>query len=179
MSTPVHLRLDSDDPCLDHYRKMKYPSNWTINIGDRASLSKYINSFYVDCPGLAWYGFLADDVVPETAEWDVKLIEAAGECNLAYAYDGKHEKSFAAHFVLGGKLVESIGWLALPNLHRIYIDTVWNDIARARKALVYLPDVRLIHHHFSNGLAERDKTYHKPNNPEDRLTYIKWSKAGV
>ena len=176
MTSPVHLRLDKDDPTLEEYLKIPFGDLWTVVVGERAGLGKIINSFYVDHSGLSWYGFLADDVVPETSEWDRQLIAEAGNDNLAHAFDGKHGKNFATHFVLGGGLVESIGWLALPELKRIYIDTIWNDIAKARKVRKYRPDVRLIHHHFSNGLAKRDETYLKPHNAQDRLVYIKWQR---
>lgn len=174
MDTQVYLRLDKSDPKLDEYLKLEFPLTWNVDVGDRQPLGELFNSIYVANPGLLWYGFLADDVVPETPLWDQVLIQAAANDGLAFGYDGKHAETFATHFVLGRDLVKEFGHLALPGLHRIYIDTVWNDIAKDKGVRRYLPEVRLIHYHFSNGLAERDPIYRKPHNSEDRATYTKW-----
>ncbi len=178
MTTPVWLRLDYNDPRLEEYLELDLPDNWSICVSTRLPLGEIIRCYYVANSGLSWYGFLADDVVPETLQWDTELVKTAGNNSLAYADDGKHGRKFASHFVLGGDLVREIGWLALEGLHRIYIDTVWNDIAKAKGVLRYREDVRLIHYHFSNRLAQRDATYIKPHNNDDRLTYIKWRRAG-
>ena len=70
--------------------------------------------------------------------------------------------------------MREIGWLALPGLDRLYIDTVWNDIAAERGVLRFLPDVKLTHLHFSNRRAMMDRTYHKPSKNKDRAIYHAW-----
>lgn len=163
-TTPVLLRLDDDD-------KLTYKTPWTIEIGPRLPLSNYYNEAYQKAPDTPWWGFIGDDVVPETPGWDVALIKAAGSDGMAVP---KGEGT--PHFVLGGKLVQSVGWLALPGLDRLYIDTVWHDIAKKRGVLRYCPDVILRHHHFSNGKALFDQTYRKERKAQDKLIYETWRK---
>ena len=175
ITTPVYLRLDDDDPMLQGYRDIDFPLGWFFIVTKRALLSSIYNAAFMVMPDLDWYGFLADDVIPETSGWDRLLIEAAGKDGLAFSDDGINQGSFATHFVLGGDLVRSVGWLALLGLDRIYIDTVWNDIAAERNVLRFLPHVMLRHHHFSNRSALMDKTYRKHNKVRDKSIYEAWA----
>jgi len=171
MTTRALLRLDNDDPLLRDYLRMGI--DWEIVVDKRVSLSEVYNEVFPR--NLDWYGFLADDVIPDTPGWDLLLIEAAGKDGLAFGDDGINQGSFATHFVLGGDLVRSVGWLALLGLDRIYIDTVWNDIAAERNVLRFLPHVMLRHHHFSNRSALMDKTYRKHNKVRDKSIYEAWA----
>ena len=170
MTTRALLRLDNDDPLLRDYLRME--TDWEIVVDKRVSLSEVYNEVFLR--NLDWYGFLADDVLPETEEWDRLLIDAAGSDGMAYGDDGIHQSP--THFVLGGELVRDVGWLALPGLDRLYIDTVWQDIASARGVLRYLSDVKITHLHFSNRRAMRDQTYRKPTKDNDRAVYRAWRK---
>ena len=174
ITTPVYLRLDDDDPMLQGYWDLDLSWNWIFTVTKRASFSSIYNEFFITLPDLDWYGFLADDVIPETPDWDRLLIEAAGKDSLAFGDDGINGSAFATHFVIGGDLARSIGWLALHGLDRTYIDTVWNDIATERSVRRYLPDVKLRHHHFSNRLALMDQTYRKSTKDNDRALYEAW-----
>lgn len=167
-TTPVWLRLDDDDRFAQ-----VYDVPWETHIGPRIPLSELYNEAFRLLPYADWYGFIADDVVPETTGWDRTLIEIAGADGMAVP-NGAHELGGAPHFVLGGDLVRSVGWLALPGLDRTYIDTVWSEIAQKRGVLRCVPEVTLRHHHFSNRKALYDKTYRKLRKAEDRATYTKW-----
>lgn len=172
--TPVLVVIDDDDPMLQGYIDLDVPRL----IGKRRPLSEIYNDVFANYPDLDWYGFLADDVVPDTPQWDNLLVEAAGSDGLAFGDDGINGEARAPHFVLGGDLVREYGWLSLPGLERLYIDTVWNDIARERDTYRYLPHVIMTHHHFSNGKALYDQTYRKPGKLADKLIYEEWRKHG-
>jgi hypothetical protein len=172
-STPVTLCIDFDDPCLMQYQLMDMPAGWSVLVGHRAPLSVIYNEAFTRSKNSSFFGFIADDVLPITNAWDIKLIEAAGSDGMAVPAGGETTGG-CPHFVLGGDLVRSMGWLSLPGLDRLYIDTVWGDIAEARGVLRRLPDVVLEHRHFSNGKALMDATYRKHNKHEDKLIYDKW-----
>lgn len=165
-TTPVWLRLDDDDPQPEYVHK-----NWIVEIGLRLSLSEIYNEAFQKFPNEPFYGFIADDVVPKTREWDKILIKAAGPDGMAVPVE---TTGGCPHFVLGGNLVRSVGWLALPGLDRLYIDTVWHDMAKESNVLKYLPEVVLEHRHFSNGKALFDKTYRKERKVQDKLIYETW-----
>lgn len=164
----VILALDDDDPMLGGYAALEFPRSWIVRVGPRAPLSEIYNRVFREFPDLDWYGVFADDVTPETENWDTKLIEAAGSDGMAYPDDGIGE---ATHFCLGGELVREMGWLAYPGLKRLYIDTIWRDIAESRGVLRYLPDVKVIHRHPSVGLGLMDKIYRKDGKEEDKALY--------
>ena len=167
VTTPILLRLDEIN--LQH---PKY-NGWIVETGPCKPLSAIYNEIFAKYPDLPWYGFIADDVVPVTPNWDTLLIKAAGIDGMAVPAGGETTGG-TPHFVLGGDLVRSICWLALPGLDRIYIDTVLADIARNRGVLRFLPDVLLEHWHFSNNMALFDNTYKKHNKDKDREIYEKW-----
>jgi hypothetical protein len=167
-TTPVWLRLDDDDPQPEFHG-----GNWIINTGPRLPLSEIYAEAYRKYPDLPWYGFIADDVVPKTNGWDTALIEAAGENGMAVP-GGGHDPEGAPHFVLGGDLVREIGWLSLPGLDRLYIDTVWQLICERRGVMVRRNDVVLEHRHFSNGKALMDSTYRKHRKLQDKEVFETW-----
>lgn len=169
-STPVWLRIDDDDLGYQQY------GNWIVDVGPRLPLSEIYNEAMRKFPDRSWYGFIADDVIPKTPKWDTRLIESAGRDGMAVP-DGGHDPDGTPHFVLGGDLVRSIGWLSLPGLSRLYIDTVWKEIANQMGVLRRVPDVILAHHHFSNGKALMDATYRKPNREADRKIYETWKQT--
>lgn len=156
---------------------MPLPPVWRIVIGHRGPLSAIYNAAYERHPHEPWYGFIADDVVPITNCWDAKLIEAAGSDGMAVPSGGETTGG-CPHFVLGGDLVRSMGWLSLPGLDRIYIDTVWGDVAKRRGVYREVQNVKLEHRHFSNGKALMDATYRKHNKPQDKLIYDNWRQHG-
>lgn len=172
-TTPVWLRTDYDDPLLALYHSLELPPGWWTQTGDRVPLSEIYNAAFNAKRQRAWFGVIADDVVPETPEWDTRLIEAAGFDGMAVP-SGSHNPVATPHFVLGGGLVRSVGWLALPGLDRLYIDTVWRTIAVKRGTLRRVPEVRLTHHHFSNGLARMDSIYRKRHKDQDRAIFSAW-----
>jgi hypothetical protein len=164
--------LDDDDLTAPAYQANH--KLWTVEIGPRRPLGALYNDFFADHGGEAWYGFICDDVVPETPGWDWSLIERAGNDGMAVPSGGHEDYVGSPHFVLGGDLVRSIGWLALPGLDRIFIDTVWEKIAEKRGVLRFTSDVVLTHYHFSNGKALMDATYRKHHKTEDRAIYESW-----
>ena len=172
-STPVELCIDFDDPLREQYETMVIPYGWHIVIGHRGPLSDIYNNAYGRHRNAPWFGFIADDVVPITSGWDSILIDAAGRDGMAVPAGG-HDSGGAPHFVLGGDLVRSVGWLSLPGLDRLYIDTVWQEIATARGVLRRVPDVVLEHRHFSNKKARIDATYLKHRKTQDKLIYDNW-----
>lgn len=173
MTTSAAVLVDDDDPNLESYKNISLPKDWRLEVGPRGGLSEIYNNAYDRHPDEKWYGILCDDVIPETPRFDLKLIEVAGNDGMAVPKGG-HHPVVPPHFVLGGDLVRDTGWLSLPGLDRIFIDTVWMDIAKERGVLRYAWDVVLSHHHFSNGKALYDKTYRKLRKAEDKAIYEAW-----
>lgn len=173
LTTPGVVLVDDDDPLFDAYRSIVLPPGWSLAEGPPGPLSLIYNRWFAANPGEPWYGFLADDVVPETGGFDRALVIAAGNDGMAVPAGGETTGG-SPHFVIAGSLARETGWLSLPGLSRLYIDTVWADIARARGTLRFRPEITLAHHHFSNGLALFDRTYRKAASNRDRDIYTAW-----
>lgn len=173
MSTPAAVLLDEDDPCLARYLELPLLPLWSAEVGPRAGLSAIYNRSLAAHPGKSWYGVLCDDAVPKTDKFDKRLSKLAGKTRFAVPV-GAHDDEVAPHFVVGGDLVREMGWISLPGLERIYIDTVWDDIARKKGVYCKAINVIVEHHHFSNGMALMDATYKKPNKANDKTVYDNW-----
>lgn len=171
-STPGVLVVDSDQAEL--YADIEIPENWIISVYPRMSMCAKSNRSFWDHPGMDWYGFVDDDAVPMTPYWDRELVEAAGKDGLAHPWNGIGNSRLASQFVIGGELARELGWIFLPGLSRIYGDDVITAIADRKGVRTYLGDVKLEQRHFSNGLAEMDETYKKPEAAEDERIYREW-----
>ena len=88
MSTPALVRLDEDDFTLSQYKSLIMPDNWKITVGPRLPLSGVYNEAYRTMPETEHFGFIADDVVPETHGWDRALIDSAGRDGMAVPAGG-------------------------------------------------------------------------------------------
>ncbi|HEU0118112.1 MAG TPA: 6-hydroxymethylpterin diphosphokinase MptE-like protein, partial [Alphaproteobacteria bacterium] len=76
--------------------------------------------------------------------------------------------------IMGGDLVRELGWILLPDLVRLYGDTVLALLAKKRKIDRYRDDVIVEHMHFGVGKAAYDETAKKPSAIQDRVTFDKW-----
>lgn len=179
------VRLDQDDPRLesgaDGPAYSTSPWGWSVEIGPRMALAQVYNDIFNRYPQEPFYGLLADDLLPATPNWDLRLIEAAGSWGVAYGDDGIQHEEIATHPVIGGELVRAVGWLAPPWLKFLWIDTTWTAMARALGTLHYLPEVSIEHLHYSVGKSEHDQTYrdHHQYGPEDGQAFRHWESSEV
>lgn len=173
-STPGIVCIRDDDPSRAEYEALELPYNWTLVAYPPMSMVERTNQVFYDNPNEPWYGYVDDDAVPETPLWDKRLIDAAGRKGIAHPFNGIGNEKLASQFVMGGDLARDLGWILLKGLKRLYGDNAVTDVGRARKCIKYLHDVRLVQHHFSNGLAPVDTTYQKPEAKDDHATYMKW-----
>ena len=172
---PVCILLDSDDPNLRDYYALNVPATWVFICASRAAVPDRINEAFRIFPSAAWYGLLGDDVVPRTPRWDQILAEAAGSWGVSYGDDGIQGEKLCTHPVIGGELARALGWLCLPGLDFLYVDTTLFEIGRRLGTLRYLADVSLEHMHPSVGKAPWDAVYdHNQSGCQDRLRFEAW-----
>lgn len=172
MITPGVLRVDVDD--AHNYADVLLPAGWAMHVGQRMTLGDMTNEFYALNPDAEWYGLLGDDVVPRTNNWDSTLVAAAMTHGMAYPDDWHQAPALACHMALRGDFVRKVGWLALPGLDRLYIDTALTTLARRQSKICYCSEVVLEHCHFSNGKAIKDAIYNKPRAASDRAIFDRW-----
>lgn len=153
--------IDGDtDPA---YRGLRLPDGWMVvtlpqNLGVCGALNHMFDAIHDE----KWYGFISDDSVVLTEEWDTKLVEAAGTWGFASSADGwqGHIRMHGA-VVFGGDMLRAFDWWAPPGLVHSYVDDAWEMLAGKLHNWVQVPDVIVEHRHFINRKAPEDATYTK------------------
>jgi len=160
-STPVYLRIDSCDPLLDEITSLAWPKEFNIVIGPRQGMKAALQEMFLNYPNESWYGFLADDLLPKTPNWDLKVIEVAGTKNISYPNDlgKKRKRDLPTHPCVGGDLVRAIGWFGFPATYHFYLDTIYRYIGQNLNNIYRLEDVIVEHMHFGRGKSELDEIY--------------------
>lgn len=145
------------------YDALALPPGWMREDGE-----EYIGGqsrlFFDRHPDEPWYGVLADDNRPETPDFDLKMIEAAGRWKFVSCDGGRKKRwpSIQSAMVWGGDLVRAVGWFAPPGIIHATRDEHWKAIAGHAGVIEYLPDVMVRHPHWQDGRRKRDHTDLEP-----------------
>jgi hypothetical protein len=183
VSTPGCVWMDGCD-----YGPLDMPDNWDAGAWNvHLNIGEIMRRFFSLYPGMAWYGWMADDCVPLSERWDRRLIEAAGADCVAYPDDGWQqgvkERDGTPHVTsivcFGGDFVRKCGFWALPGQTQMFIDDVWESVAVPTGRMRYRPDVKSEHRHFANGKRRMDATdasrFNGADFPQkDRAIYERW-----
>lgn len=176
---PVHVVFDAVN--VFQYREVTLPPHWkrcTVPTGSR--LGDIFTLVFREFPHEDFYGMVADDIVPETAQWDITLRDACLPDKIAWGFDGGRNEMLPRHPFIGGALVRRLGFWSAPGLKHWFIDNAWRDIAEELNCGAYLPDVHMRHHHYTNGLAQKDRTYEsQPSTQADEIAYQMWRRMRV
>ena len=165
---PVCVIIDTDNGA--HYEKAldNMPDNFELFINKTSKdLRAAVNNAFAFFPDEPFYCIIADDIVPKTYEWDVKLAEAAGKHNIAWGDDGIWGERLCTHPAIGGDLVRAWGWFMSPYTNRHCADFIWKDFADALGIGVYRDDIKLPHLHWQAGQAKYDVTYATQPSPQE------------
>lgn len=173
---PVVVVLDAGDPARRWYGSLRYPETFIVKIAPAGmKIGPILNAMFDENKEEGYYGFMADDCVPETIGWDVKLAEACKPDKVAWGHDGLQNEALATHPFVGGDLIRALGFWQLPGAQHCFGDTVLTDLARVLGRAVYLSEVHTVHHHKWNGLAADDATYAaQPDFAADKAVYEKF-----
>lgn len=120
-------------------------------------------------------GFLADDTVPVTPGWDVKLKEALRTRGIAYARSNRRN-DIPEHHLVSAAILDALGWYWLPGLRHYRADDVWANLGHAAGCLRYVHDAEIRHEHHETGAAPRDRVYRdaEERGAEDHATFARW-----
>lgn len=165
---PVCVIVDEDN--LDHYEEVwkTSPSGWILfsnkKVGD---LNGALNSAVEAFPNESFYGLVADDVVPLTHGWDVKLADACKPHYISWGNDTIWGEKLPTHPFIGGDLVRAFGWFSPPYTNRHCADFIWKDFADHLNLAHYCGDVTMKHKHWQTKEAEFDVTYATQPSPQE------------
>lgn len=180
-STTVYLRLDDCDPCINELQNLNWPEQFIVVVGPREGMKASLQEMFNKYPNESWYGFLADDLLPQTNQWDIALVERAGNDSISYPNDlgKKGKRGLPTHACVGGNLVRAIGWFGFPSTQHFYVDTIWQYIGERLDNIYRLDNIIVEHLHYSRNKSELDIIYEQSREKmqADTYAYNDWIRA--
>ncbi len=171
MASPGIVYVDTR---VSDYPNLKLPNNWTKVLGNK-DLAPSKQEFYEHYKDERFYGFLADDTLPQTEYFDTQIEEAAKDWFFVDCYDGGYANRgdhlsaglpipFSGAHGWGGKLVRAVGWWALPGIRQFTTGNAWTyllhqlEIDSTLSWRKYLADVTVEHNNWRTGNRIKDET---------------------
>jgi len=157
-----------DQVTLDGYADLRLPANWRLHLaGAHTGLSAALRWCFKTHPDEASFGWLADDMLPRTPQWDRLLEQAAGRCYMSQCRDDWVFPEFpgpvreglepSAGQCWGGDLVRTVGWWALPGTFQGGTDVAWIRLVHHLGRMRFVDDATVEHRHWRTGKRERDQ----------------------
>jgi hypothetical protein len=75
-------------------------------------------------------GFIGDDSRLETVGWDLQVTRALDTPGFCWGFDGTSPSAWPSTIFVSKRIVNSLGWLALPTLKRGFFDVCWVKLAQ-------------------------------------------------
>ena len=117
--------------------------------------SKYANEY-------SYIGFMEDDIVFETANYESKFIQKLkelGPTGIVHARDGVDKKKFISIPVVDSYIIKKLGLFCPPCLKSLWADNFWRELANSVKTYHKFDDVLIKHYHYSKHPGiEKDET---------------------
>jgi hypothetical protein len=114
----------------------------------------------------AFVGFMGDDHLPRTQNWDVELTASLdGRPGVAYGNDLVQGEKLPTACIVSSDLILALGYMVPPGLEHLYFDDFWRMLGQDVGNLKYSPDVIIEHLHPTVGTAQWDASYLQNNDP--------------
>lgn len=109
--------------------------------------------------------FCGDDVEVETKGWDY-LVEdtfdhSEDKILLLYGDDGIQGAKLATHFFIHKEWVHALGHVIPPIFTGDWVDNWVTEVSTRIGRKIYLPELKLTHHHCTVGKSNMDLTYYE------------------
>jgi hypothetical protein len=176
------VAVDEDDPVLEGYFAALDGSGAVVDVLSEAqtgNLVRATNSVSLELADLlpeSIIGNLGDDHIARTEGWDEFIEAALQRPGIAYGDDLLQGERLPTAPFISAKIVNALGWYALPCLHHMFIDDAWRALGAGVKRLTYLPGVVFEHMHPGAGKAPMDDGYMLADatTEVDRVAYERW-----
>lgn len=160
--------LDNDDPELANYWEavMAAPVFTDCITGDRIRLGPTLNREALRYTSAhEMIGFMGDDHLPRTLEWDQAIRNSIWRMKSGFAYgnDKIQGAALPTAIFMSTDIVDTLGFMCPPGLLHMFLDNAWRDWGTAMGKLDYLPDTVIEHLHPLGGTAEPDDQYGEVN----------------
>lgn len=189
ISTPGFLLVDEDELFVGDIRQVNpdyaaldLPEGWQIMpiFSKQRGACGAMREAALRCGSADWIGMLADDLIPETPEWDRILLDEIKGWNFVSSNDGWQAPNRCNGAIVFSKpLLDAWGWLAPPDFWHLYVDDVWETIGRSTGCWQVKMDV-MVRHFAAARDKSTDQTYSIVNSPDfyehDERCYKKWQR---
>jgi hypothetical protein len=114
-------------------------------------------------------GFISDDFIFRTREWEDKVIEwQTANKGICYCNDLLQGENLPTAVFMHSSLINALGYMGLPTLKHYYVDNYWLDLGTKLKRLKYFHDIIIEHQHWSNKKTIKDQLYSITENYMDQ-----------
>lgn len=151
--------VDGDDESYDGF---DWRGHGCAEMSPRASLTQKLNhtvkNILDDYEEIMWQG---DDHEFMTPHWDTRLSEVRKAWGSGWLYPNNDRRSDVPEtWTVSADVVRVLGWYANPVLAHYYIDNSVAELGKRAGIIRWVPDVRIVHHHYSvDKEAEYDDLY--------------------
>lgn len=147
--------VDDDDPKLTEYHNVLTGTatdglRFGYQVGPRLRLGGTLNlwapRYALDYGAI---GFMGDDHLPITQNWDQELAAEImrNSGGLAYGNDLIQGANLPTAVLMDAAIVRALGYMVPPGLTHMYLDNFWRDLGQALGKLAYRADVIIQHLH--------------------------------
>lgn len=155
--------IDSDDSSYEELIKQYPEVLWEITEPVFGSFLHLINAKAVKySTEYEYIGFMEDDIVFETQEYETKFIsklKELGPTGIVHAADGIDKKKFISIPVVNSHIIKTLGWFAPPCLKSLWADNFWREMANCLGTFYKFNDILIKHYHYSRDEnTEKDET---------------------
>lgn len=153
---------DSDDRSYDEMIEEYDDVIWCLNEGGTKSFLRILNTIaLVCCNDYQYLGFMEDDCVFETKDYEQKFIDKfreLGPYGIVFANDLLNTPKLITLPVLNSNIIKGLGFYCPEELNCLFADNYWRDLATALGSEHYFEDVVIKHLHYTVEKTECDKT---------------------
>jgi hypothetical protein len=169
----LYLGVDDDDDSLDVQTCIAWGEEFDIDLvlesAPRTNMCGALNSIAVKIANsYSVVSFMGDDHLPRTPRWDQRMMDALiDRPGVAYGNDLMQRAALPTSVFMTSDIIQTLGYMAPPQLHHLFIDNSWRDWGEGIGSFHYLDDVVIEHlHPQAGGKAEWDEGYVRVNGGE-------------
>jgi hypothetical protein len=177
LDTQAHLMfcVDDDDSRLNDYLAL----GADVRVGPRLRLGPTLNECArLNANDYEILGFMGDDHVPRTQNWDTTITNVLQEMGtgIAYGNDLLQRAALPTAVFMTSDIVRALNYFCPPELLHMYLDNAWLEWGRHADCITYLDDVVIEHMHPALGKAPQDQSYAESGSltSDDHVLYNKY-----
>lgn len=182
-TTAGYIVVDQDDygANVEAYDTLDLPERWTLYVvpggGSGVAFEQARAALWMD--DQQWIGFLSDDLIPETPEWDVKTLAWLAPFAMVSTNDGAFApKRFNGATVWGADYVRALGYVYPPGLKHMFIDDIHEELGRATGLWHCEMSIMVRHYHHSfHGRSDRISKRADAFFAGDSLRFQEWRRT--